>query len=127
MFEFGERTTLDLALGVTLSDLDIPTYYQLPTLNNATPTHCSDVSFIHVTVRRRVSAKSKSPSDQITDTPEETDPDSEEQSLFFCTEEGCIKSYQRLSSLQNHLDCGKHQYVLELETHYDKAMLKYAA
>ena len=47
--------------------------------------------------------------------------------MFFFTEEGCIKSYQRLSSLQNHLDCGKHQYVLGRETLYDKAMLKYAA
>ena len=109
------------------SKLDIPTHYQLPTLNKATPTHCSDVSFTDVTVRRRASAKSKSPTDQITDTPDETDSDSDEQSLFFCTEEGCIKSYQRLSSLQNHLDCGKHQYVLERETLYDKAMLKYAA
>lgn len=47
--------------------------------------------------------------------------------MLFCTEEGCIKSYQRLSSRQNHLDCGKHQYVLERETLYNKAMLKYAA
>ena len=45
------------------SDLDIPTYYQLPMLNKATPTLCSNVPFTDVTVRRRVSAKSKSLSD----------------------------------------------------------------
>lgn len=119
MFEFGECTILDLAngyLGVTL-------IFQATHTHTQTHTHCSNVSFTDVTGRRRVSAKNKSPSDQITDTPEETDSDSEEQSLFFCTEEDCIKSYQRLSSLQNHLDCGKHQYVLEHETLYDMAML----
>lgn len=46
--------------------------------------------------------------------------------MFFSTEEGCTKLYQRLSSLQNHLDCGKHRNVLGREALYDKAMLKYA-
>ena len=46
---------------------------------------------------------------------------------FFCSEEGCIKSYQRHSSLQKHLECGRHKYVLEYETLYDRAVLGYAS
>ena len=46
--------------------------------------------------------------------------------MFFSTEEVCIKLYQRLSSLQNHLDCGNHRNVLGREALYDEAMLKYA-
>ena len=51
----------------------------------------------------------------------------DESSLFFCREEGCTRSFQRLSSLQKHLDYGSHKYALERETLYDKAMLGYAA
>ena len=45
--------------------------------------------------------------------------------LFTCIEEGCVKSFQRFSSLQNHLDLGKHNYVLERETFLDKVMVQY--
>ena len=41
---------------------------------------------------------------------------------FFCSEEGCIKSYQRHSSLQKHLECGRYKYVLEYETLFDRAV-----
>ncbi|KAJ7363129.1 hypothetical protein OS493_011404 [Desmophyllum pertusum] len=41
-------------------------------------------------------------------------------------EKGCVKSYQRYCSFQQHLDCGKHKYALEHETFYDKAMILYA-
>ena len=37
-----------------------------------------------------------------------------------------VKSFQRFSSLQRHLDVGKHKYVLERETLLDKAMQSYA-
>ena len=46
--------------------------------------------------------------------------------LFMCPEEGCIKSYQRYTSLERHLDVGKHSYALELETFFDKAAMAYA-
>ena len=46
--------------------------------------------------------------------------------LFPCPEEGCIRSYQRHSSLQTHLDVGRHKYALERETFLDKAMQQYA-
>ena len=38
--------------------------------------------------------------------------------LFFCPEEGCVKSFVQYSSLEKHLDCGKHKYALEQETMY---------
>ena len=47
--------------------------------------------------------------------------------LFACPEEGCTTSYQRFSSLQRHLDCGKHVRALESETMLDKAVRGYAA
>ena len=53
--------------------------------------------------------------------------DDTESQLFCCPEEGCIKSYQRLSSLQHHLDCGKHERLLERQTLLDKAVLEYAS
>ena len=46
-------------------------------------------------------------------------------SLFTCSEEGCAKTFFRHSSLLRHLDCGKHQLVLERETLFDKAALEY--
>jgi hypothetical protein len=49
------------------------------------------------------------------------------QHLFACPEEGCVKSYQRYSSLQKHLDCGKHKRALESETLFDRAILGYAS
>ena len=62
--------------------------------------------------------------------PEYKDSDAEEHGsilgLFTCTGEGCVKSFQRFSSLKNHLDVGKHNYVLEQETFLHKAMVQYA-
>jgi hypothetical protein len=46
--------------------------------------------------------------------------------LFFCPEEGCIKSFQKHSSLEKHIDYGCHRYVLEYESLYDRAMILYA-
>ena len=60
-----------------------------------------------------------SPSDELSEATSTTE-------LFFCPEEGCIKSYQRFSALQHHLDCGKHERALERETLLDKAVRGYA-
>ena len=38
-----------------------------------------------------------------------------------------MKSYQRHSSLQKHLECGRHKYVLEYETLYDRTVLEHAS
>ena len=46
--------------------------------------------------------------------------------IFSCPEEGCMKVYQRFSSLQHHLNLGKHKCALEHETLRDRAALGYA-
>ena len=45
---------------------------------------------------------------------------------FTAPEEGCVKSYQRYSFLEQHLISGRHKYALENQTLYDKAMILYA-
>ncbi|KAJ8264352.1 hypothetical protein GJAV_G00148160 [Gymnothorax javanicus] len=50
-----------------------------------------------------------------------------ESNLFCCPEEGCVKSYQRLSSLQQHVDCGKQERRLENQMMLDRAALGYAS
>ena len=47
-------------------------------------------------------------------------------SLYSCPEEGCVKTYQRFSALQHHLDCGRHERALEHETLLDKAAHGYS-
>ena len=44
--------------------------------------------------------------------------------LFSCPEEGCTMSFQRYSSLEQHIQCGK-QRALEHEMLLDRAMLTY--
>jgi hypothetical protein len=44
--------------------------------------------------------------------------------LFMCPEKECIETFMRNSMMQ-HLDCGKHQRVLERETLFDKAASEY--
>lgn len=68
---------------------------------------------------RSTKPETKSSSDESSDPPVTSQ-------LFFCSEEGCIKSYQRFSALQLHLDCGKHERTLERETLLDKAVRGYA-
>ena len=43
--------------------------------------------------------------------------------LFSCPEEVSIKSFQRFSSLQHHLDVGKYKYALKNETLFYTAMI----
>ena len=50
----------------------------------------------------------------------------EERVAFGCPEEGCIKVYQSHSSLQRHLDAGKHLLALERESTYDVIKKKWA-
>ena len=47
--------------------------------------------------------------------------------LFPCPEERCVKAYSRFTSLQAHLDTGKHKRLPEQETLYDKAKRVYAS
>ena len=47
--------------------------------------------------------------------------------LFTCPEDGCIRTFQQSSSLQGHLDAGRHKRALEKETLLDEARRRYAA
>ncbi|PFX13725.1 hypothetical protein AWC38_SpisGene22167 [Stylophora pistillata] len=46
--------------------------------------------------------------------------------IFSCPEEGCVKTFVRYSSMQRHLDCGKHQRALQRYTLLDRAAVGYA-
>ena len=79
------------------------------------------------------SKKPRSPSKQADSTDPcdslSSDESSSEESnvrLFSCPEEGCIKRYQHCSSLQRHLDCGKHHRVIEKESLLDRAIAGYS-
>lgn len=97
----------------------------------------SDVSkptsrFVPVKPRRTTNPPSRSekedcPQKSPADADQETQKEEQDQQLFTCPEEGCIKSYQRYSALQKHLDCGKHQRALENESLFDRAILGYAS
>ena len=48
-------------------------------------------------------------------------------SFFSCPRERCLKTYQRFSSSQHHLELGKHERALEHKILLDRAVLGYAA
>ncbi|KAK3732767.1 hypothetical protein QZH41_006933 [Actinostola sp. cb2023] len=100
----------------------------VPMLNyTSDTTDLNTISF--VTVKARVQSKksqeTNTQDDDATECEESGDYISSSQ-LFFCPEQGCIKSFQRFTSLEKHLDCDSHTYILEHETLYDKAMTLYA-
>ena len=72
------------------------------------------------------SSKSRSTKPETKSSSDESSGPPATSQLFFCPEAGCIKSYQRFSALQLHLDCGKHERTLERETLLDKAVRGYA-
>ena len=99
----------------------------LPQFNQLADNENSDVSF--QVVKARQQAKEKEDFERALSTENESDNERCEKGkeLFFCPEEGCIKSLQQFLSLEKHLDCGKHKYALGHMTLYDKAMTMYAA
>lgn len=98
----------------------------LPQLNKGVDNANSNVSFQAVKARRH--AKQMTDFEKAPPKGDDSDNESGEKQneLFFCPEEGCVKSFQQYLSLQKHLDCGKRKYALEHETLYDKAMIMYA-
>ena len=46
---------------------------------------------------------------------------------FACPEEGCVKPFQRFSSLEHHLDVGRYKYALESLRLLNEAMVSYAS
>ena len=78
-------------------------------------------------VDKFTSLQSRSTKPETMSSLDESPDDTASPQLFFCPEEGCIKSYQRFAALQHHLDIGKHERKLERETLLDKAVHGYAA
>ena len=103
-----------------LKDLGIPQLVQIPDLVKCvegtvtTTPECKLHQF-----KCRLQPCSYTEEETVTDT-------SPAVQIFSCPEEGCMKVYQRFSSLQHHLDLGKHKCALEHETLRDRAALGYA-
>ena len=94
-----------------------------------------DSQFVTVKVRStRKFNKEEERSENPTDVQSDSEDDEIDQKrvdgsapkLYFCPEEGCIRSFRRYHSLELHLDCQRHKYDIEHETLYDKAMKSYA-
>ena len=105
----------------------------LETLNHEETTGNADVTFTAITVRKLpktdqsdVQQQVESPDPLTASLAPESIGNEKEQKLFHCPEEGCVKSFQRHSFLQSHLDIGRHKFALEHETLLDKAMVTYA-
>ena len=100
----------------------------LPQLNKQKQSSSAEVSF--QTAKARIKPKQTPVLEEAPQNRNNSDDDEscndEGSDLFFCPEEGCVKSFLQHSSLEKHLDCGKHKYALEQETLYDKAMTMYA-
>ena len=120
-----------VGVGKTLkwSEFNLPKEIPLPKLIVIKDAATPKATFTVVSTRKKPVTEPRSSKSQPT--PLDTDSGSEDEEetpkLFPCTHDGCIKSFQRFSSLQRHLDIGTHKYMLERETLLDKAMLSYAA
>ena len=112
---------------ICLKDIGIPQLVQIPSLvkcDEGTATTMPNAHFIKVKSRRQPCSDN---SQQCSDTKEETVTEtSPTVHVSSCPEEGCMKVYQRFSSLQHHLDLGKHECALEHETLLGRAAVGYA-
>ena len=112
---------------IRLSGLTTPQVIQIPDLvkcDGDTAKRMPNAHFIKVKSRPQPCRATNS--QRCSDAEEEPMVDTSTFPLFSCPEEGCVKTNQRFSSLQCHLDLGKHERALENETLLDKAVLGYA-
>ena len=112
---------------IGLSELTTPQVVQVPDLvkcDGDTAERMPNAYFIKV--KSRPQPRTGVDSQRCSDTEEGPVGDTSTVPLFSCPEEGCVKTYQRFSSLQYHLDLGKHDRALENETLLDRAVLGYA-
>jgi len=91
----------------------------------------SEVNFALIKLRRVDRATSlveeQETIDEDADNASNLSLDSAPLNLFLCLEEGCIKSFQRHSYLQKHLEYGERKLGLEYETLLYQAVLGYAS
>ena len=102
----------------------------LPRLSKTHPEN-PETSFVSIKPRKESSesslnqeAESSEDDDQFDNKYDDFEGITDDKKLFFCPEEGCIKSFQRYSSFQKHLDSERHKYSLENMTLYDKTMIQ---
>ena len=107
---------------VPYSNFTLTKKTELPSLTKITDVPSTNLVFCEVTPRKCHVAKDKDTKTSADDDSSDTDEDT----LFTCPEDGCVKTFQRFSSLRKHLDGGRHKYALERESFLDKAMLRYA-
>ena len=111
---------------IRLTELGVPSVVQIPDLAKSDEDTAKSLPNAHfMKVKSRVKPCSDNPQ-RCSDAEEEAAADTSTVPLFSCPEEGCLKTYQRFSSLQHHLDVGKHERALEHETLLDRAVLGYA-
>ena len=86
----------------------------------------SDGDFVKISVGRRA-APVKESTMSVEEEEEKDDVDVDEQSpkLFTCPVDGCVKLFQRYSSLEYHLQCGTCDIVPERENLFDLARIIY--
>ena len=98
--------------------LHCPSPSELLTLTGVTRSYSSVFTSVK---ERRIKASVRDP-----DTPVNIEDKDSNTAIFSCPEEGCVKTFVRYSLMQRHLDCGKHQRVLERYTLLDRAAVGYA-
>ena len=107
---------------VPYSNFTLTRKTELPSLTKITDVPSNNLVFCDVTPRKCHVAKDKDKKTSADDDSSVTDEDT----LFTCPEDGCLKTFQRFSSIRKHLDGGRHKYALERESFLVKAMLRYA-
>ena len=85
---------------VPYSNFPLKEVVQLPFFDKTSDVAISDLSFSDLTPRRRQDAECTGGTVASAESNSET----EEDTLFTCPEDGCVKSFQRFSSLQKHLE-----------------------
>ena len=75
--------------------------------------------------QKKQPADHQKPNEQQNDLQKQAASEIPSQFLFSCPNEGCVKTYQRHSNLEKHLEVGKCQLRLEKETLLDKAKTSY--
>ena len=98
--------------------LHCPSPSDLPTLTGVTRSYSSAFTSVK---ERRIKASVRD-----LDPPVHFEEEDSNAAIFSCPEEGCVKTFERYSSMQRHLDCGKHQRALKRYTLLDRAAVGYA-
>ena len=86
----------------------------------------SDGDFVKISVgRREAPVKESTMSVEEGEAKDDVDVDEQSPKLFTCPVDGCVKLFQRYSSLEYHLQCGTCDIVPERENLFDLARIIY--